>query len=145
MKKYIVTLAMLSVLAACGGNSSNAGNDSTANNTTAGADAGSTDISQNPDYQKGLDLIGASDCLTCHKVNEKLVGPAYDEVANKYAGSDTAVTYLAHRVINGVNPAAGDKSDWGDVTNNAIMTPHPQLSEGDAEQMVKYILLLKNQ
>ena len=146
MKKYIVTLAMLSVLAACGGNTSNTNADSTAtnNNADAGANAGgAADLSSNPDYQKGLDLISSSDCLTCHKVDEKLVGPAYQDVANKYAGVDTAVTYLAHRIIHGVNPAAGDKADWGDVTNNAVMTPHPQVSEADAEQMVKYVLLLK--
>jgi len=145
VKKYIVTIAAVSVLAACGGNSGNADNDTAANNTTAEANAGSADISQNPDYQKGLDLISSSDCLTCHKVNEKLVGPAYQDVANKYAGVDTAVTYLANRIIHGVNPAAGDRSDWSAETNNAVMTPHPQVSQADAEQMVKYILLLKNQ
>src|SRR4051794_9344169 len=86
VKKYIVTLAMVSLLAACGGNASNNNNDSTANNTAAGENAGGTaDLSSNPDYQKGLDLIGSSDCLTCHKVNEKLVGPPYEDVANKYA------------------------------------------------------------
>ncbi|TKK66409.1 c-type cytochrome [Ilyomonas limi] len=146
MKKYIFTIAMVSLLAACGGNANDTNNDTAASgNTSAEANAGSADISQNPDYQKGLDLIGSSDCLTCHKVNEKLVGPSYQDVANKYAGVDTAVTYLAHRIIHGVNPAAGDKSDWADVTNNAAMTPHPQVSQADAEQMVKYILLLKNQ
>jgi len=146
VKKYILTLAVISLLAACGGNSSGNNSDTAAaNNTTADANAGSADISQNPDYQKGLALIGSSDCLTCHKINEKLVGPSYQDVANKYAGNDTAITYLAHRIIHGVNPTAGDKSDWSDVTAGAVMTPHPQVSEGDAEQMVKYILLLKNQ
>ena len=134
MKKYIATLAIVGFLAACGGNASDANKDSSA---SAQASAGSTDISQNPDYQKGLALIGNSDCLTCHKVSEKLVGPAYAEVADKYAGSDTAVTYLAHKVI------LGGKGNWESETNNAAMTPHPQISEGDAEQMVKYILLLK--
>jgi hypothetical protein len=33
------------------------------------------DLSANPDYQKGLELIAKSDCLTCHKVSEKLTGP----------------------------------------------------------------------
>lgn len=143
MKKYIATIAMVSLLAACGGNNAESNNEDTTASTEANAGGG--DISQNPDYQKGLELIGASDCLTCHKVNEKLVGPAYQEVATKYAGNDTAVNYLAHRIIHGVNPSAGDQANWGDVTGNAVMTPHPQVSEGDAEAMVKYILLLKNQ
>ncbi len=131
MKKYVVTIAMLSLLAACGGSSTEANKDSAAN--TAAGSSGSTDISQNPDYEKGLALIGSSDCLTCHKVNEKLIGPAYSDVADKYAGSDTAVAYLSHKVITG---GAGV---WGSVP----MTAHPQLSQADAEQMVKYVLLLK--
>jgi cytochrome c len=142
VKKYIVTIAMAGLLAACGGNSSDANSDSSAN-TSAEENAGAADISQNPDYQKGLDLIGSSDCLTCHQPTAKVVGPAYQDVADKYAGQDTALNYLAQRIIHGVNPTAGDKANWGDVTGNAAMTPHPQLSQGDAEQMVKYILLLK--
>jgi len=133
LKKYFVIAAAMAFLAACGGNDNNASNGggdtaaaSTATNETA-------DITANPDYQKGLDLISKSDCLTCHKVTEKVVGPAYQDVANKYAGVDTAVTYLAHKVIH------GGSGVWGP----AMMTPHPQLSEEDAEQMVKYVLLLK--
>lgn len=138
MKKYIAVAAVLSILVACGSNNSSG---TAADNTSAGSTAATEDISSNPDYQKGLALIGASDCLTCHKVADKLIGPSYEDVANKYSGVDTAVTYLAHRVINGVG--ANDRHDWADVTNNAIMTPHPQISEADAEQMVKYVLLLK--
>lgn len=132
MKKYFVTIAVVGLLTACGGNSSEANKDSAAN-TTAGSSTGTTDITQNPDYEKGLALIGTSDCLTCHKVNEKLIGPAYSEVADKYAGSDTAVAYLSHKVIT------GGSGVWGTVP----MTAHPQLSQADAEQMVKYVLLLK--
>ncbi len=139
VKKYIVTMAMVSLLAACGGNSS----DNNTDNTSAEANAGSADISQNPDYEKGLDLVGSSDCLTCHQPTAKVVGPAYQDVADKYAGQDTAVNYLAQRIIKGVNPSAGDQANWGDATGNAVMTPHPQLSQADAEQMVKYVLLLK--
>lgn len=133
MKKFLAILPLLVLIAACGGNS----NEPTS--STAAADSSSTvqpaanDISSNPDYQKGLALVAKSNCLTCHKVGEKLVGPAYKDVANKYAGNDTAVTYLAHKVI------AGGKGVWGEVA----MTPHPDISEADAEQMVKYILLLK--
>lgn len=97
--------------------------------------ASTADISTDPNYQKGLDLVVKSDCLTCHKVNEKSTGPAYNEVAAKYAGAaDTTITRIAGKIISG---GAGN---WGTIP----MTPHPQVSQGDAEQMVKYILLLKN-
>jgi cytochrome c len=68
-------------------------------------------------------------------VDEKVNGPAYREVANKYANSpDTIVAYLAGKVIK------GGTGTWGSV----FMTPHPALSQEDAEAMVKYVLLLKN-
>ena len=137
MKKYLAVAAALAVIAAC---NSNSGSNENADSSTT--ETKSTDISSNPDYQKGLALIASNDCLTCHKIDEKLVGPAYRDVANKYAGSDTALAYLSQRIIHGVG--ANDKHDWADQTNNAIMTPHPAVSEADAEQMVKYILLLSN-
>ncbi len=139
MKKCLAVIAAVSILAACGNNnSSGSGSDSSASGNTT---TGSEDISSNPDYQKGLALVGASDCLTCHRISEKLVGPSYQDVANKYTGVDTAVTYLAHRIISGVG--ANETHNWGSETNNGIMTPHPQVTEADAEQMVKYVLLLK--
>lgn len=92
------------------------------------------DLSKNPDYQKGLELASKSDCFTCHQVDDKLTGPSYRDVANKYAGMpDTIVTHLANKVIS------GGSGVWGEI----MMTPHPALSQGDAEAIVKYILLLK--
>lgn len=132
MKKYFVTAAFIALIVACGGNSNDTTGDKKADESAGKTDE-VADITTNPDYQKGLDLIGKSDCLTCHKVSEKVVGPAYQDVANKYAGADTAVNYLADKVMN------GGSGVWGAVP----MTPHKQISEDDAKQMVKYILLLK--
>lgn len=132
MKKIIAILPLVILIAACGGNSDKQSSTSMTD-SSATAQPAADDLSSNPDYQKGLVLVAKSNCLTCHKVDEKVIGPAYKDVAKKYAGSDTAVTYLAHKVI------AGGKGVWGEV----MMTPHPDISEADAEQMVKYILLLK--
>lgn len=134
MKKYFVSAALFVLIAACGGGSSTDATNDTASAATTEPAASSGDVSENPDYKAGLALIGKSDCLTCHKVSEKLIGPAYKEVAQKYAGVDTAVTYLAGKII------AGGSGVWGTVP----MTPHPTVSQADAEQMVKYILLLKD-
>jgi cytochrome c len=118
---------MILLVAACGtGTNKNSSADSIATSST-------TDITANPDYVKGLALVTNSDCLTCHQVEEKVTGPAFRAVADKYAGNDTAVTYLAHKIINGGGGV------WGTVE----MIPHNTLSESDAEQIVKYILLLK--
>ena len=134
MKKYLTALPLLILLAACGGNNNQNSTDANKDTTTAEQAAPANDLSANPDYQKGLALVSKSNCLTCHKINEKLIGPAYKDVANKYAGNDTAVNYLAHKIIT------GGKGVWGEIP----MTPHPEVSLADATQMVKYILLLKN-
>lgn len=129
--KYIYSLSVAAslVLIACGGNSS-----STEKAAEAPAEA-VADISQHPDYKPGLNLVSKSDCLTCHLVAEKGVGPSYADVARKYDGVDTAVTYLAGKII------AGGSGVWGSVP----MTPHPDLAKEDAEKMARYILLLKNE
>ena len=121
-------IVMLAAVAAC----NNSGSSNSAADTSASASSAS-DPSSNPDYTKGLALVSTNDCLGCHKVSEKLTGPAYQEVANKYQNTDANVKMLAAKVI------AGGKGVWGDVA----MTPHPALAEADAEQMVKYILLLR--
>ena len=132
MKKYLMPFSLLVVLAACGSNDKQNSTAVSTDSATAEKPA-ANDITANPDYQKGLALIGQSDCLTCHKISEKLTGPSYQDVANKYAGSDTAVAYLTAKILK------GGKGVWGAVP----MTPHPLLPPADAEQMVRYILLLK--
>lgn len=132
MKKIVVTSAVALVLIACGGSGTE--NKEQPKEETKQETAAAPSLSDNPDYEKGLTLIAASDCLTCHKVDEKIIGPTYREVANKYENTEANVKMLAEKVIK------GGSGVWGDVA----MTPHPNVSQADAEQMVKYILLLKN-
>lgn len=139
MKKMSIIVSMIFLAYACGNSNQNSSDQSAASGsstpqTEAAATApatASTDLSDNPDYKKGLALIAKNDCLTCHKVDEKLIGPAYRDVANKYTDKD--IPMLAAKIIK------GGLGVWGQVP----MTPHPNLSVADAEQMVKYILLLK--
>lgn len=88
----------------------------------------------NPDYDAGLNLIAKSDCFTCHKLREKLVGPSYGDVANKYPNTPETIDTLSNRIIKGA------QGIWGPVP----MTAHPAITKADAEKMVKYILLLKD-
>ncbi len=132
MKKIILSMIVAATLISCGGK----GDKKAEGDAKPDADKKEAvaDNSANPDYEKGLALIGASDCLTCHKVDEAVTGPSYRDVANKYAAtSDTVVSYLAGKIIS------GGKGNWGEV----MMTPHAGVSKPDAEAMVKYILLLK--
>ncbi|MBS1639048.1 MAG: c-type cytochrome [Bacteroidetes bacterium] len=131
MKKIFILLAAFAMYA-CGNNSTGAKKDDAAKPATDNAaPTASADPSDNPDYQKGLELVAKNDCLTCHKVEEKLIGPPYKDVANKYTDKDVA--HLAEKIIK------GGSGVWGTVA----MTPHAAVSQADAEQMVKYILLLK--
>jgi cytochrome c len=142
MKKVWVILSLVTLIVACGsndanqdsGNNTNAGTEqSGGGNTPMGTEPAVVDLSSNPDYQAGLAIEAKSDCATCHKLDEKLVGPSFRDIANKYPNDDATITMLAGKVING---GAGN---WGQVP----MTPHPQLSQDDAKTIVKYILLLK--
>ena len=74
----------------------------------------------------GAKLIAASDCASCHKEKEKLVGPAYTAVAQKYPSNEANISMLAGKIIQG---GAGN---WGAVP----MTPHPGVTEADAREMV---------
>lgn len=80
---------------------------------------------------EGLTLIEGADCLTCHKMDTKLVGPSYQEVADKY--SETDIEMLASKIIE------GGKGNWGEIP----MTPHAGMSKDNAKKMVEYILSLK--
>jgi len=126
MHKILFTLSTAILLVACGGG---ANKTSTTETTTSSE----TNLSDNPDYAKGLALIAGSDCLTCHKVAEKSIGPAYQDVAAKYENTDDNIEMLAGKIIK------GGSGNWGAIP----MTAHANLSQEDAEAMVKYILLLK--
>lgn len=81
----------------------------------------------------GGKLIVANDCLTCHTVGSKVVGPAFKVVAAKYTATDTNIDILAERVIK------GGSGIWGATP----MPGHPTMAMNDAKTMVKYILSLK--
>ena len=84
------------------------------------------------ELEEGKGLLAKSDCLACHKVDTKLIGPAYNEVAKKYPATEANYNALADKVI------AGGSGVWGATA----MTPHPQLSKADVKKMVQYILSL---
>ena len=81
---------------------------------------------------QGEALLNANDCKTCHTVENKIVGPSYNEVAAKYPFTQENVAFLSEKVISG---GAGN---WGDIP----MTAHVNLSKPDSEKMVYYILSL---
>lgn len=79
------------------------------------------------------DLAKAKNCMACHTVTNKLVGPAYKDVAEKYAGQKGAEDKLVQKVLK------GGSGVWGPIP----MPANPQVSEAEARQLVKWVLATK--
>jgi cytochrome c len=79
------------------------------------------------------DLAKAKNCMACHAVSNKLVGPAYKDVAAKYAGQKGAEDKLVQKVLK------GGSGVWGPVP----MPANPQVSEAEARTLVKWVLAQK--
>lgn len=79
------------------------------------------------------DLAQKKNCMACHAVDKKVVGPAYKDVAAKYAGQKDAVDKLSQKVIK------GGSGVWGQVP----MPANAQVNEAEAKQLVQWILTLK--
>ncbi|MBB4805094.1 cytochrome c [Chryseobacterium defluvii] len=79
----------------------------------------------------GAQIIETLDCTGCHTVNERMIGPSYQEIADKYSEKD--IELLASKIID------GGSGVWGNVP----MQPHSQVSKEEAKKMVEYILTLK--
>ena len=79
------------------------------------------------------DLAKAKNCMACHAIGNKLVGPAYKDVAAKYAGQKDAEAKLVAKVMK------GGSGVWGAVP----MPANPQVSEAEAHSLVKWVLAQK--
>ena len=79
------------------------------------------------------ELAQKKNCMACHAVDKKVLGPAYKDVAAKYAGQKDAVDKLAEKVVKGGTGA------WGNIP----MPANPQVSEAEAKQLVQWIMTLK--
>jgi cytochrome c len=81
---------------------------------------------------KANQLAGKYNCQGCHTVDKKLVGPAYKEIAKKYAGDKSAAGKLEHKVKN------GGSGVWG-----AMPMPPNNVPDADLKTLVDWILALK--
>ncbi|TFW27675.1 c-type cytochrome [Duganella callida] len=81
----------------------------------------------------GLDLAKAKNCMACHAVGSKVVGPAYKDVAAKYAGQKDAEAKLVTKVMK------GGSGVWGAIP----MPANPQVNEAEAQTLVKWVLSQK--
>lgn len=125
MKKTLFILTAVTLfLASCGGGSSE---------TTESTTSTPPPVAAKPAMDPGELAIVKSDCIGCHHKENKIIGPAYQEIAAKYTATDENISLLASKIIK------GGKGVWGTVP----MTPHAKITEDEAKGMVKYILSLK--
>lgn len=79
------------------------------------------------------DLAKTKNCMACHAVANKVVGPAFKDVAAKYAGQKDAEDKLTQKVLK------GSSGTWGSVP----MPANAQVSEAEARTLVKWVLSQK--
>ena len=80
-----------------------------------------------------MELAQKKNCMACHSVDKKLVGPAYKEVAAKYAGQKDAAAMLAEKIQK------GGSGTWGQVP----MPANPQVSADEAKTLAGWVLSTK--
>lgn len=78
-------------------------------------------------------LATAKNCMACHAVDKKLVGPAFKDVATKYANDKSAANKLATKILK------GGSGVWGAVP----MPANTQVSEAEAKKLAGWVLSLK--
>ncbi len=120
MKKTILLLSIAAFCFSCG--------NGTAEKTAAAK-------KEDPEIEKGLNLVAKSDCFGCHKISEASIGPAYNKVGEKYENNDANISTLAEKIQK------GGSGNWGAVP----MAAHAGISKEDAMLMAKYVLSLKNE
>jgi len=79
------------------------------------------------------ELAQKKNCMACHALDKKLVGPAYKDVAAKYAKDKDAVKKLSEKIVK------GGSGVWGPVP----MPANTQVSPAEAETLAKWVLTVK--
>ena len=78
-------------------------------------------------------LATSKACMACHGVDKKFVGPAFKDIARKYASNEGAPAALAAKIVK------GSSGVWGPVP----MPANAQVSEADAKKLAAWVLSLK--
>lgn len=78
------------------------------------------------------DLAKAKNCMACHAMDKKMVGPSFKDVAAKYAGQKDAEKHLVQKIIKGGGGV------WGQIP-----MPPNNVTEKEAQSLVKWILATK--
>lgn len=94
---------------------------------------GASTLAHAADVSAVADLAKASGCYSCHANGEKVVGPAFASVAQKYAGQKDAAADLAQSI------QTGSTGKWGRIA----MPGHPSLPAADVKRLAEWVLTIK--
>ena len=86
-----------------------------------------------PDQSTFTPLMQANGCASCHSLNEKIVGPAFQSVAQKYAGDPDAVASLMQSIQN------GSRGKWGRIP----MPSHLNLTQDELKELANWVMTQK--
>jgi cytochrome c len=86
------------------------------------------------DEAAAMELAKANGCLSCHSAKEKIVGPAFNAIAEKYKDDKDAVANLVQSI------QYGSKGKWGRVP----MPPHPSMSAADIKTLAQWVMTGKH-
>nr|AUN37932.1 cytochrome c551/c552 [uncultured bacterium] len=81
---------------------------------------------------EGEVIMKKLDCATCHKMDKKVIGPSFLDIAKKYPTNEKNINYLSDKIIK------GGSGVWGAIP----MAPHATLKKDEAKKIAKYILSL---
>lgn len=137
--RTITTLIALS-LVACQTNLTNkTANDETMIIPVTYSPVHSTDTLTNSESETekpmvvGETLIKSNDCMVCHDKYDQVIGPSFSAISKKYTIVNSNIELLTNKVIE------GGGGNWGNIP----MQAHPNVSKKDAEEMIRYILSVK--
>jgi cytochrome c551/c552 len=83
-----------------------------------------------PAFAKVQPLLSGNSCLACHSVEQKVVGPAYKDVAAKYKGRADAAAYLSKKI------KGGSTGVWGEM----VMPPNTGVNDADLKTIVDWLV-----
>ena len=86
-----------------------------------------------PIARADMALAQAKNCMACHAVDKKVLGPSYKDVAAKYAKDKKAAAMLAEKIVK------GGKGAWGEIP----MPANPQVSADEAKKLAAWVLATK--
>ncbi len=126
-KLLVFAITIVAVVASCGSKTETTNTEDYGTPDESAAPVAAVDV-----IAQGESLMNASDCKTCHHQTNKIIGPAHMDVAKKYEFTQANVMLIASKII------AGGSGVWGEIP----MSPHPDISQIDAEKMARYVLSL---